>query len=224
MKIDFLHRLTGRTSDFVEPLLNHGEESDAPQSEPALREWMGLYDRKTDIHVRALLAVAEAYPVDSGISGMNVSVMDLPLEGFRITGASPGHTARQPFDFHVKNLAFPFSTEWVIGYAGPGTMSLTRGAVQELVPVDFQDSTMCPVWPIHLGVSGNLSLHQPWQEGARILIHNPPRRYPYQALIAGLLRRDDGLRLLETKGIIGSAYNLSDPLRAVALVVRALTS
>ena len=224
MKPDFLHRLTGRTGDFVEPLLNHGMESGVAPTVPELRVWLGLTDSKTDIHVRALLAAAEAYPQDSGISGMNVSIVDLPLEPFKIVGASPAHTAHSPFSFHVRNLTFPFSTEWVINYSGPTEMRLTRGAFSELCAVDFVGQTMLPAWPAHLGIKGNLDLHQPWQPGARISIHNPPRQYPYQSLVASLLRREDAIAILDEKGVIGSAYNLSEPMRALALLVRALTT
>lgn len=224
MKHDFLHRLTGRLNDFREPLLNHGQASTAPLSDVLLRQWLGLLDTSTDVHVRALLVAAVAYPEDSGVSGLHVDPSWLPGDPLVVVGANlTGNGKHPPMNCHAPAV-FPFFVKWELRYTADGAASLIRGHASQNVPAISNGETLSVEWPADSGIFGNLRLHQAWAAGASVSLYVPPVNYPYASLIREMFKRADAVKLLSARGVAEAANACPNPVRATALLVKALTS
>ncbi len=223
MNQDFLYRLTGRRGDFLEPLMNHGDSGSTPGN-AALREWLGLHNRKTDIHVRALLVAADAFPEDSGLSGLNFRTEWLSPELTDIVGAQLVGNGASPAVIAYQPAVFPFATDWELHYHSANEARLVQGTVQRIVRVSPGGDTMPVSWPTDTGIKGNLKLHQSWDPGALVFMHVPARSYPYQALMDALRRRTDAVALLAAKAVADGAFTCPNPVRAAAMVVKALTT
>lgn len=223
MKQDFLFKLTGRVTDFVDPLLNHGAAATAIPGNVPLRRWLGLLDTKTDVHVRALLTAAAAYPEDSGIRNLHVPPDWIYPELFDIVGAELVGTGKTPpMNCHAPET-FPFAVDWEFKYQGPSEAVLIRNGKRTTVPVLPNTTTLAVSWPTDTGLFGNLRLHQAWAAGASITLHVPPRSYPYAALMRQLFLRADAVNLMSATGVAEAAHACPNPVRAAALLVKALT-
>lgn len=217
---DLLHRLTGRSTNFVEPLLNHGLGGPA-RDQAELRQWLGLGHRRTDTFVRALLVAAEAHPEDCPID-LWFSCADLPLETWSVVGAQLAPTSQLAADILYRPAVFPFPVQLQLSYFGAGRMMLASEESSELVNVSAAGTDLSVNWPEWTGIQGILKPHQSWAAGFSTTIYMPPVSFPYAALQQAVLQRADATAFLQARGVLDGVFSAINPVRAAALLTRAL--
>lgn len=224
---DFVHRLTGRQTGFREPLLSLGSLCEAAVAHLDLKQWLGLQDEDTDAHVVAFLTAAAAFPEDSGVSGLHIWPWDLPAASVEIVGASLTGTPASPVVAAYAPAAWPFPTRFTLQYKSPSEAALSHKEGGETVQVTSytaaSDVFLAPAWPAWLGLTANLLLGSAWQPGARCDFNLPPRAYPFQALQRAMKAHQPLVRLLDSKGLAAAFFETPNPVRAAAVVARALT-
>lgn len=219
---DFIHRLTGRLDDFLEPLLNHGLAGDPPADHAELRQWLGLKERRSDAFVRALLVAAEAYPEDCPMD-LWFGCCDLPLETWSVVGATLTPTSQQAADILYRPTMFPFPVTFELRYLDAGRMDFRAGGSSETVAVSTAGSSLAVAWPAWTGMTGALKLHQAWDPEFQAVVTAPPVSFPYEALQREVLKRSDATALLQARGVLDAVFSALNPVRAAALITRALT-
>lgn len=224
---DFIHRLAGRQTGFREPLLGMGAPCPTAVEHLDIKKWLGLQDTDTDAHVVAFLTAAAAFPEDSGVTGLHIRPWDLPAPAVEIVGASLAGTPASPVVAAYAPAAWPFPTSFTLRYKSPSEADLTHKDGGETMRATSytvaSDVFLAPSWPAWLGLTANLLLGSAWQPGARCDINLPPRSYPFLALRDAMHTYQPLVRLLDSKGLAAAFFETPNPVRAAAVVVRALT-